>query len=412
MSPVLAAEGDAPPDAGPPGKSASPSRASDGAAPAGRELNLVPLVGGDSDIGAGVGWVGDWAHLQPGAGIFRWRLESGAFISFMLRGGTIIVPFQDYYLLLTQRNRGAEKRWKVDVRASFTDETTLKYYGIGDASPLPPAGLDVRQTEYRRIHPTLSAEGQLAVARHVFLVLGNFYTHNWLAVPAGGTLEGDRVAGPPDVQALLGGFGAHGVELAEVGLEYDSRDNEIVTRHGMFHALKLRYSPRVESWLPYAYGQIDLTLRGYTTPIPRWLTLSARLVGDALLGSPPFYELARFDETPAIGGVNAVRGVPAQRYYGKVKVFGNLEARSEVYPFHVGSKPLVLGVAAFLDAGRVWTELGRSHPALDGTGLGLKYGIGGGLRLQQGQTFLVRVDVAWSPDASPVGAYFAAGQIF
>jgi outer membrane protein assembly factor BamA len=226
------------------------------------------------------------------------------------------------------------------------------------------------------------------------------------------TLAADQSAGPPQVRALLGQFSPHGVELAEVGVEYDTRDNEIVTRRGMYHALHFRYSPSVGTWLPYPYELVDLTLRGYATPIPRWLTLSGRVVGDALMGSPPFYELARFNQTPAIGGVNAVRGIPAQRYYGKVKLFGNFEARTELFPFHIRKKPLVLGVAAFFDAGRVWTELGRRHPDLDGTGLGLKYGVGGGLRLQQGQTFVVRVDVAWSPDARPVGAYFAAGQIF
>jgi len=76
------------------------------------------------------------------------------------------------------------------------------------------------------------------------------------------------------------------------------------------------------------------------------------------------------------------------------------------------AKALVLGLAAFLDGGRSWTELGRAHPELDGTGLGLKYGVGGGLRLQEGRTFLLRLDLAWSPDARPLGAYFAAGQIF
>src|SRR3954464_14129163 len=93
-----------------------------------RELNLVPLVGGDSDVGLGFGEVGDWARLQPNAGLFRWRLENAAFISFKLRDGhELIVPFQDYYLLFSQRNAGAEKRWQVDVRAAFTDETTLKF---------------------------------------------------------------------------------------------------------------------------------------------------------------------------------------------------------------------------------------------------------------------------------------------
>jgi hemolysin activation/secretion protein len=107
-----------------------------------------------------------------------------------------------------------------------------------------------------------------------------------------------------------------------------------------------------------------------------------------------------------------VRGVPAQRYYGKVKVFGNLEAIGELLPFTVKDKPFILGAAVFLDAGRTWTELGQSNPQLDGTGLGLKYGVGAGLRLQQGRTMLLRFDVAWSPDANPIGAYFSAGEIF
>jgi hypothetical protein len=336
-----------------------------------RELNIIPIAGGDSDVGIGVGEVGDWARLQPGTGLYRWRLESQAFITFKLRDGDLIVPFQDYSLLLSERNWGAEKRWTFDIRGAFTDESTLKFYGIGNASPLPAADLGTRQSEYGRMHPTLSIETRRALAQGLYLFFGSVYTHNWLSVPAGGTLATLHDSGPEEQRAMLGSFTSHGVELLEVGLEYDSRDNEIVTRSGAFHSLQVRYSPRAGNTLPYAYEQINLTMRAYATPIPRWLTLSGRLVGDVLLGDPPFYELARFNQTPAIGGVNAVRGVPAQRYYGKVKLFGNFEARSELLPFRIGSK-----------------------------------------RLQEGQTFVVRADLAWSPDARPIGAYFAAGQIF
>lgn len=378
-----------------------------------RELNLVPLVGGDSDVGLGFGEVGDWARLQPNAGLYRWRLENAAFISFKLRDGDdLIVPFQDYYLLYTRRNEGADKRWQLDLRAAFTDETTLKFYGFGNAAPLPPGSVGIRDTEFGRIHPTLSIQRRGVLGQHVFLQLGSVYTHNWLTVSPTSTLAMAATSGSPTTRALLDNFRSHGVELLEVGLEYDTRDNEIVTRRGSYHALQLRVSPRVSSWLPYAYAQIDGTFRYFATPVPRWLTISARAVGDVLLGDPPFYELARFQETAAIGGTKAIRGVPAQRYYGKVKVFGNLELRSELFSFNIGKKALVLGVAGFFDAGRVWTELTRAHPDLDGTGIGLKYGVGGGLRLQQGQTFVVRADLAWSPDARPVGAYFAAGQIF
>jgi hypothetical protein len=53
-----------------------------------------------------------------------------------------------------------------------------------------------------------------------------------------------------------------------------------------------------------------------------------------------------------------------------------------------------------------------AQPELDGEGLGLKYGLGGGLRLLGGKTFVLRVDVAWSPDARPISAYLAAGHVF
>jgi hemolysin activation/secretion protein len=93
-------------------------------------------------------------------------------------------------------------------------------------------------------------------------------------------------------------------------------------------------------------------------------------------------------------------------------VFENLEFRSDLWHFTLKKKALVLGLAAFVDGGRAWTELFHPHPELDGTGLGLKYGMGCGLRLQEGKTFVVRADLAWSPDARPVGGYFAAGEIF
>jgi hypothetical protein len=38
--------------------------------------------------------------------------------------------------------------------------------------------------------------------------------------------------------------------------------------------------------------------------------------------------------------------------------------------------------------------------------------VGGGLRLQKDQTFVLRADLAWSPDAHPLGGYFLAGHLF
>ncbi|MES1165668.1 MAG: BamA/TamA family outer membrane protein [Verrucomicrobiota bacterium] len=382
-------------------------------APSHRELNIIPIAGGDSDVGLGFGEVADWARVEGGhPQPYKWKLENGAFITFNEQAGGLVIPFQDYYFLMTWLDLGPQHRTRLDVRPAFTDERTLKYYGIGNASQRPPDSVDIRETEYRRMHPTLLVEARSNLGGHWYALLGNVYTQNWVNVPPNSILAHDIQFGTPEVKSFLRGFGPHAVDLIELAIQYDSRDSEIVTRRGMYHFIEARLSPAVPGWLPYAYIQLDAAAQFYVTAIPRWLTIAWRGVADVMMGDPPTYELARFDETPALGGSKAVRGVPAQRYYGKVKLFENLEARSELLPFKVGKKSLVLGVAAFLDGGRTWSEIGQAHPDLDGTGWGLKYGIGAGLRLQEGQTFVVRADLAWSPDAQPVGAYFAAGQIF
>jgi hypothetical protein len=383
-----------------------------GAAAGKREFNIIPVAGGDSDIGIAVGQLSSLARLKPGPDLYNWRLESGTFISFKLRDDGIVVPLHDYYLQLTLRELGPGGRIRLDVRGSYTGRSTLKFYGIGNASPEPPPTVSNADKEYSSNYPEAWVRARIRLRADFELHVGSVSWYDWLGVRTNSILAMDATSGPPDVRSIIGPLAPHAVQLFEFGLFYDSRDNEIVSRRGAFHTLTARFSPALADWMPYSYQQVNASTRFYATLVPRWLTVSWRLVGDVLLGQPPFYELARFEEASAIGGVKGVRGVPAERYYGKVKVFQNLEVRSEVVRFHINGKQYTLAAAAFFDAGRVWTELGRAHPDLDGTGIGLKYGIGGGLRLYQGETFVVRGDVAWSPDAKPVAGYFAAGQIF
>jgi outer membrane protein assembly factor BamA len=189
----------------------------------------------------------------------------------------------------------------------------------------------------------------------------------------------------------------------------------MTTAHrGTFDSFDLQVSPG-GTWAPYTYLEATADMRVF---VPLWMpriTLAGRLAGDLLYGNPPFYELARFEDTYAIGGLNGVRGVPAQRYYGKVKVLANLELRTEIVTFRALGKPVTFGVTGFADGGRVWADT-TMQPALDGEGLGplagLKYGVGGGVRFQSGSAFVLRADIAWSPDATPIAAYVAAGQMF
>jgi outer membrane protein assembly factor BamA len=374
------------------------------------EVNLIPIAGGDTDVGIGIGEVGDIARVLPGGFRYIWKVESGAFITGKIQDGVFRIPFQDYYFIYSVPNLTASQRLRIDIRPAFTNETTLKFYGIGNATPFPST-VPIGQTEYERMHPTLSAEARYRIYEAFYVKVGSVYTQNWLTVSPNSLLAQAQTSPDPVVRSMIGSFAPHGVELLEAEVQYDSRDNDVVTRRGMFLSACLRYSPRITSELPYAYERATLKAQFYGTPVRRWLTLSFRLVGDTLLGSPPFYELARFDETPAVGGGKALRGVPAQRYYGKLKAFGNVELRTELFTFRALGKPVIFGLVPFFDAGRLWAD-SNAQPGLDGRGVGLKYGTGAGVRLQSGASFVIRADVAWSPDATPISGYFSAGQMF
>jgi outer membrane protein assembly factor BamA len=225
-----------------------------------------------------------------------------------------------------------------------------------------------------------------------------------------GRLAADLRSPDPEIRKLVDPPKSHWIDFSEYALVFDTRDDEHVTRKGQFHEASLRWSPGGTSGFPYRYEQVDVAARFYYTPTD-FVTFAARVVGDFMFDHPPFYELARFQDTFAFGGASGVRGIPGQRYYGKIKLFGNLEARMRILPFRLFSKQFHFGVATFFDAGRLWADF-EPHPELDGTSFGLKYGVGAGLRLQQGQTFVVRLDAAWSPDATPIGGYFGVGEIF
>jgi hypothetical protein len=370
-----------------------------------REIGLLPLVGGDTDIGIAFGVIASVASLGPHHKPYKWKLDVAGYYAF--KGS---LRTEDGYALLTVPAL-LDGRMRLEIRPSYTKDSTLQFFGLGDAAPEPRQS-DPALDNYARLHPALSVDTTWVLRRPWFAVLGAQYTYNQVSFAPSSTLASQMQSADPYVRSVLAIVPDHSVLRFESALVYDTRDNEVSPYDGQYHMIKLRESPAIGSEFPYAYQQVDAEARFYYTPIRPYLTLTARGVFDVQLGDPPFYELSRYEETSAIGGALGVRGVPAYSFYGKVKAFANFEARSEAFDFHLRGKRYIVGFAGFFDAGRLWMDIATRHPDLDGTGLGLHYGIGGGVRLQQGKTFVVRGDLAWSPDARPVGAYLFANQIF
>jgi outer membrane protein assembly factor BamA len=266
---------------------------------------------------------------------------------------------------------------------------------------------------YQRLHPTMLARLRLRLIDRLLAVLGTSFTESWVQFAPRSTLARDLASNDPRVRRLLVVDRRVGVHLIELGLAYDRRDDEQAPTRGQWHTIKLLLSPGRLQGLPHRYLEINVVARGYVTVWPGRLVLAARLLGDAQLGDVPFFALSRYypEDTSAVGGANGVRGIPGERYRGKWKALANLEARSTLFHLQVHGSAYAVGVVGFFDTGRVWSDL-PADPALDGRGLGLKYGVGGGLRVEKGQTFVIRADLAWSPDARPIGGYLIAGHMF
>jgi outer membrane protein assembly factor BamA len=113
------------------------------------------------------------------------------------------------------------------------------------------------------------------------------------------------------------------------------------------------------------------------------------------------------------GGGWSLRGIPRQRYSGKVKLIQNLELRSLFWRFGIGKSRFVVGGVVFLDAARIWADTRAT--IIDGRnvdGGSFKLGTGAGLRVRWGETFLIRFDGAYSPTEHTPGFYVDIGHVF
>jgi outer membrane protein assembly factor BamA len=365
-------------------------------------------------VGGGV--IVSFSRRTPGLDPFLYRIELVSMTMFKSLDGSLRVPYMDNYVDVSLPHL-LEHKLKLQVRAAYTRESTIKYYGVGNASALPrDRSLNDPMYAYFWQHPGFTGKLSEHIAGPLWLVFQLGYTYNDVRVRDGTKLDADRKSGVACFKASECQIRSHSDLTLGYGAEIDTRDHEVSPTDGQYDTVRLALSPGGASGFSEPWVRFDASVRGYIPVAGDSTVIALRGTVDALFGEPPIYELARYDDigllgTGALGGPNGIRGIPAQRYHGKLKLFGNVELRSYFWDFHFLDKINRLGFVVFADVGRVWAEY-ASHPELDGTGLGLKYGLGAGLRLLGGKTFVLRVDLAWSPDARPIGGYLAAGNAF
>ncbi len=382
------------------------------------ELAGFPIIGGNSDIGVQFGGAATFTRFYDGAFPYLWNIDLLLSASAKDESGDGFRLVQQSHVLRLDAPDLLSGRLRVDARASFQRTINEGYYGLGNATTAQPTP---NQTSVDRRYQFLQDETRLRTIARVHtrsivdIALGAIVRFEDPGVYSGSKLAEDLASsGAPSAYggqpALLGGLAA--------GVIVDTRDSEFVTRKGIFYQIGL--GATIGSTESLAYGNASAVLSHYA-PLPGPFVFASRFVASFLFGRVPFYDLAEggtFEPQYLLGSESGVRGVPEGRYAGLVKMVANTEIRATPFPrFDLFGQHLRIGTTAFFDAGRVWSHYAVISPA-DGTTLGLKYGVGGGVFLQWGEAAIFRIEAAYSPDAEsenpglPLGIYVADGLMF
>jgi hypothetical protein len=382
-----------------------------------------PIIGGNSDIGVQFGVAATFTRFREGAFPYFWNLD--VVLSTSVKGDAAGVGFiQQADVLRLDAPDLLGHRLRLDTRASFTRTINQGYYGVGNASaagPRPGAveSDTIRLNQYIQEEARVRSIGRIHTSWSLFdVALGGNLRYEWPTVYPGSKLATDAASRNPDGSPVVYGVQNGALASLAVGVIVDTRDSEFVTTHGIYY--QVGAGGTVGSAEGIGYAQASAVLAHYA-PIGGPFIFATRVVADWEFGNVPFYDLQEggIFEPQLLIGPGGVRGVPEGRYAGAAKVVTNIEIRSTLPRFHFLGQRFRFGTTTFFDAGRVWASYrGGADVIHDGTTLGLRFGVGGGIFLQWGEAAIFRVEAAYSPDAVsenpgfPIGIYVSDGLMF
>jgi hypothetical protein len=377
------------------------------------EQAALPLVAGSSDIGLQLGAVGSLTYYRDGIRPYRWKMDLLGSVSF-LKGPTAIEVAQQNYLWAFDLAGIAGGLIRSTTQVKFRRTGNLLYYGIGNASSAerPPAAVGEPKRHFQSISRELEVRQltRIRLQSPIDAMITTTYRYVAPDTYEGSKLQEDAAAKEPDGSPRI--FGTRPLSLLTIGagLIYDTRDNEYFPVAGMLHKVGPKYVQGIPFSTDVRYGQASGFFAGYV-PVIGPVVFAARVVVDAQFGNVPFFDLYRagpFEQVEMIGGSTGIRGVPIGRHLGPIKALANQELRAMFVSFKLFQQSFRVGGNVLFDFGRLWSDYSFASPA-DGSGLGLKWGAGGGLYLQWGQASVFRVEAAYSPSAGEVNPGFPLG---
>lgn len=268
------------------------------------------------------------------------------------------------------------KKTKLISEASFINDIALNFYGfngkqsnfnqqlINPANPLYENKFfynHQRQWLRGRVdlqHRLNETNFRLLLGATFNLIILKPINHNVLDVPAGPNGE------IPTNESLYKYYGDWGVihenEIeggsilhTATGITYDSRNNAINCKEGIWFETYLLYSPKVQENPNFA--KHILTYRQYATLTQAEIMLQYRISSQQKLwGNIPFYYLPVFFDSQmnqdGLGGAFTLRGISRNRVVSDGFMLGNVEVRKKIMEFPIKKLNFEIEISAFVDA--------------------------------------------------------------
>lgn len=393
------------------------------------EVGILPALSFNSDLGVGVGVVAAIVKFSKDCNPYAWRLELQLFATLRDDGDGLELPFHSDYIGFDIPSLG-HPRLRLTGEVAFRKFSNTGYHRFGSRSERVEGNEVPRRFHtYDRTYPSLTGnlrwqliDRPVPVGKWRLEAFGGVRAaYNIIRIYNQSLLEQDRNRVDTDPTAdvlrdLLRGTEDHWLVVIGGGLLFDTRDQEFAPTRGTFSELSLRLSPGVDDDLLFA--GFTASTSWFASLYKHHLMVAVRVLADLQIGRVPIYEMTTFgtfNPQDGPGGSVGVRGVLQQRYAGKLKAIGNLELRTLFARFSGFGQGFQLGANVFTDVGRVWADfesLSLDSEPLDGPFSAFSVGLGGGLRLLWGQTFVIRADVAHAPVEGTWGQYIQVGHVF
>ncbi|MHB1844491.1 MAG: Omp85 family outer membrane protein [Deltaproteobacteria bacterium] len=346
----------------------------------------VPLVTFDSDNGLGLGLALALFYDDGNHEPYRFSLIAQLLVT--TDGVT-----QDYVKLDYLDLFGSGIRLNAEAR--LIHEPNASYFGIGNTTQSLAAEPNDYYI-YDRTMPALRLEARRGVG-HDFYAYAGYLLENAFIQSYGGSLLASS-----QVEGLQGGLNAP----LQVGVAYDSRDFEPWPRRGIYSDLALR-AAAPETGSSYSWLGGTFVFRSYHA-LPFDTVLAERFLGDVMYGDVPFFaedETGGLEELHGLGGWSTLRGFVKDRFVGDGKLLENVELRKFVLGLRPWKQDVDLGLATFVDVGRVYGE-----SFLDGPAWLLHWDVGAGLRAMLNRNLVIRADVGDSFEGPRI--YILFGNLF